>query len=246
MRSPRMIRKFALVALVAAASLSTHSGLRAGGPPTGSPKVVPPTAKFRGLSYGEWSARWWQWAFSLPTDHHPLFDTAPASAGQTGKVWFLGASFVSTTDPATGETTAIATREAKIPSDTALFIAVLNSEASTLEGNGDTFVELAVAAAGFQDFAENLAIEIDGEPVRDLDAFRVQSPSFVYGPLPESNVLQSLGLDAPAGSTSLAAADGVYVMLHPMKTGRHTVRFRGELPAYLFSVDITYHLTVGP
>jgi len=93
MMSPRMIRRFALVGLIAAASLSTHSDLRAGGPPSGSLKVVAPDKTFRGLTYGEWSVEWWQWALSLPTDAHPLFDTAPASEGQVGNVWFLGVKF---------------------------------------------------------------------------------------------------------------------------------------------------------
>src|SRR5690242_15482225 len=59
-----------------------------------NPGVIPVNASPYGATYGEWSARWWQWAFSLPVDHHPLFDTADCSAGQSGPVWFLGASFV--------------------------------------------------------------------------------------------------------------------------------------------------------
>src|SRR5713101_9232359 len=58
-----------------------------------NPGVLPPQSHAFGMTYGEWSAAWWQWAFSLPVDHHPLFDTADCSAGQSGKVWFLGASF---------------------------------------------------------------------------------------------------------------------------------------------------------
>src|SRR5262245_3779309 len=50
----------------------------------GNPSVSPPQSNFRGLSYGEWSARFFQWAYSLPVTHHPLFDTADCSTGQTG------------------------------------------------------------------------------------------------------------------------------------------------------------------
>jgi len=28
-----------------------------------NPSVVPITAHYAGLTYGEWSARWWQWFF---------------------------------------------------------------------------------------------------------------------------------------------------------------------------------------
>ena len=64
-----------------------------------NPGVRPPYAKAYGLTYGEWSAAWWQWALSLPVGAHPLFDTADCSAGQSGKVFFLGGTFVTTTDP---------------------------------------------------------------------------------------------------------------------------------------------------
>jgi hypothetical protein len=43
--------------------------------------VFPVNSKPYGLSYGEWSARQWQWLFSLPAEGHPLFDTADCSAG---------------------------------------------------------------------------------------------------------------------------------------------------------------------
>jgi hypothetical protein len=51
------------------------------------PAVAPVNSKPYGLSYGQWSARQWQWEFSFPVDQHPLFDTADASAGQSGPVW---------------------------------------------------------------------------------------------------------------------------------------------------------------
>src|SRR5262249_11776095 len=54
--------------------------------PTGNanPGVFTPNSSPYGKTYGEWSAAFWQWEFSLPVDHHPLFDTAPASTGQSG------------------------------------------------------------------------------------------------------------------------------------------------------------------
>jgi hypothetical protein len=58
-----------------------------------NPGVIPPHAKPYGMTYGEWSAKWYQWQYSLPVDQHPLFDTADCSEGQTGKVWFLGGTF---------------------------------------------------------------------------------------------------------------------------------------------------------
>src|SRR5689334_15805444 len=53
------------------------------------PGVLPVKSSPYGMTYGQWSARWWQWAFSLPIDRSPLFGTADCSAGQSGLVWFL-------------------------------------------------------------------------------------------------------------------------------------------------------------
>jgi hypothetical protein len=208
-----------------------------------NPGVIPVNATFHGLTYGEWSARWWQWAFSLPIDQHPLFDTADCSEGQSGPVWFLGATFVSTTTP-NGETLAFADRTCSVPAGVSLFFPVANAEASTIEGNGATDAELRSAAEFFQDFVQNLSCEVDGKSIEGLDGYRVQSPLYTFGPLPDNNILQSFGLDAPAGSTSLSVADGVYLMLAPLPVGPHTIHFHAEIPDFLFFIDVTYHLDV--
>src|SRR5262249_47748517 len=121
-----------------------------------NPGVLPPNSKPLGTSYGDWSAEWWKWAFSLPIDHHPLYDTADVSTGQSGKVWFLGGSFAPSTNDA-GQTVAIATRDVTIPSGVALFFPIANQEASVLEGNGTTYEELSAAAKMFQDFVTDMS-----------------------------------------------------------------------------------------
>jgi hypothetical protein len=55
-----------------------------------NPGVLPPLSKPYGMSYGQWSVRWWQWVFSLPANNNPILDTGDCSAGQSGPVWFLG------------------------------------------------------------------------------------------------------------------------------------------------------------
>ena len=48
-----------------------------------------------------------------------------------------------------------------------------------------------------------------------------------------------------AGSTSLSAADGFYLMLAPLRPGQHTLHFGGTFGDPInFTLDITYHLTV--
>jgi hypothetical protein len=220
-----------------------------------NPGVVPIQAKFEGKTYGQWSAAFWQWSYSLPVDNHPLLDTADVSTGQTGHVWFLGGTLAPTTGPG-GDIIARVTRTVKIPSGTALFIPLVNAEASTVEGNGTTDAELREAAKGFADSIDpaSLFAQVDGKSLTGLAGYRVQSPLYTFGPLPDNNVLQSFGVDAPAGTISNSVADGYQLLLEPLSVGQHTLHFGGNADIgtsdqgaeLKFIQDITYNITVVP
>jgi hypothetical protein len=82
-----------------------------------NPGVIPPQAHPFGLSYGEWGARWWSWAFSFPLAQLPLLQAGEVdcSLGQSGSVWFLA-----------GTVGGAATRSCTIPTGTALFFPIIN------------------------------------------------------------------------------------------------------------------------
>jgi hypothetical protein len=236
---------------VAASALFTHAGNG-----KGQPQALPPQSHPHGISYGDWSARWWQWCYSLPVDQHPLFDTADCSAGQSGPVWFLGGTFtVIDENPDDPLVEGIAERDCTIPVGTSLFFPILNVECSTIEGNGETEAELRDCAVLNADHIVpgSLVCTIDGVAVQNLSTFRVESPLFEIGPLPDNNILESFGLDAPEGSTSPAVGDGVYVMIPPLPVGKHTLHFEGAAVYttaadgfdLMFILDITYHITVA-
>src|SRR4051794_27081119 len=67
---------------------------------SGNPPIVPVQWNPYGLSYGDWSAQFWRWEFSLPVNGHPLAgNNGDCSAGQSGPVWFLGGTFTTTPGP---------------------------------------------------------------------------------------------------------------------------------------------------
>lgn len=207
----------------------------------GNPGVIPPNARPYGKTYGEWSAKWWQWAYSLPVDQNPLFDStgcANGANGQSGPVWFLtGVINVSGS----------ASRTCTVPAGKALFFPILNVECATLEGNGSTEAELRGCTDFFMGFVTNVAAEIDGVPVQNMQRYRASSPLFTYGPLPDNNVLQLFGFTAPEGTTSLSVADGFYLMLAPLSVGQHTLHYTGTFGDPInFTLDITYYLTIVP
>jgi hypothetical protein len=226
---------------------------RADGPT--SPWVSFPRSRPHGKTLGEWSAAWWRWASSMPVTANPLFDTADISAGQAGEVWFLGGTFHSNPDPSNPSVTiSKATREGAIPAGTSLFFPVINSEASELEGNGTTKQELSAAARYLMDHAVFMEASIDGVDVKNLRSYREQSPLFVVGPLPEDNLFEAFGVEAPAGTTSPVVADGAYVFVKPMPPGVHEIHFGGAIVFteeadgfdFILVIDIDYTITVKP
>lgn len=248
----RRVAKCSAVALLI--SLVVTGIAPAGSPkgPDGNSNVIPPQTKHRGLSYAQWSARQWQWLFSVPVNHHPLFENADCSAGQSGNVWFLGGTYASS-EVEPGVILGAADRECHIPSGTSLFFPIVAVETSEVEGYGSSEAELRGMANFLADFIvpESVFLEIDGEPVADLESFRVESPLFTFGPLPADNVEEASGYVAPEGTTSPAVSDGYFAMVKPLSVGTHTLHFGGVIDVTgiggpLFIQDIKYTITVVP
>lgn len=227
----RITRPSAVVLLVALAGIvfATAPTPAQGG--SKNPGVVPHHAKFRGLSYGEWQAEWWKAAFAIPATDHPFFTGQPLE-GPKGVV-FLAGLF--------GEGNVV---EITIPAGTPLFFPIVNVECSVFEGppfHGDDEEELLDCANTLLDDTFDVFAVIDGVSV-DVDAFRGESPPFVWGPVPADNIL-----GAPAGTTSLAADAGYYLMLHPLSVGDHEIHFGGTFGGELSGeIDTTYIIHVGP
>jgi len=208
------------------------------------PKVITPDSVAYGRTFGEWSAAWNQWADSIPTAEHPLFDNGPCSVGQSGPVWFLGGKFcaLNTTCGTTG-----VRRFCTLPAGKALYFPVLDVENSTLESPALTQIaDLRSNVESAIDAATNLFCEVDGAPIPHLkERFRVQSSAFGFT-IPSDNFFTAVG-EGPfkAGTYFPAVDDGVYVMLPPLSHGQHVIHFGGAFTIYNFTLDITYYFTVA-
>lgn len=199
----------------------------------GNPEVLPPNSSFRGHTYAEWSAKWWQWAFSLGANENPITTggAAPCTNGQTGNVWFLvGVG---------GPTTILCT----VPPGTALFFPIINTECSDLESppfHGDTPEERATCATSSVDTFTGLAAVIDRKVVQNPTAYRVQSGDFEFT-VPENNIA---GVPGPA--SGLSSADGFYLLLHPLSAGTHIIQIVGALTSPVpTTINTTYIIQVG-
>jgi hypothetical protein len=215
-----------------------------------NPCVIPPNSG----QYADLSVQWWQWAYSQPVSANALFDTTGADAGNgqptKRNIYFLAGLLVITEVGADGQLIAQADRTITIPTGTRLFFPLLNTEQDNL-GSPITYTvdQLRQFAKDAEDNPTELHASIDGVPVQDLTAYRVQSPVFSYSmpsfAPPDQNVAQFFGIDF-AGTVSPAVGDGYYLLLTPLPRGEHVINFGGTNRSGSFALDITYHITVVP
>jgi len=216
---------------------ATIAGAQAGG----QPQVFPLDDSPYGNTYGEWSARWWQWLTAIPAATNPNFDTTGANCavGQVGPVWFLAGTFTNASK---------ITRSCTIPHGKALLFTPLTQ----LDGAGafdcdPTFPvpcdlnALRALAAAFADNPATLKASVDGAPLAHLSDHRVQSPVFLIT-YPTHPIFDGL----PPGTSTPNLADGYWVLLSPLSPGKHTIHFKAVSNAGSgsFAVDVTYNLTV--
>jgi hypothetical protein len=196
--------------------------------------VAPPNSSYRGFSYGEWAAMWWQTAIAIPVDDgdHPVF-SGGAFEGPKGVMFLAG---VFSDEPAE--------IEIAIPAGTPLFFPIINAECSEFEPDpfhGDGEEELRECANDHIDNTSNVFAEIDGKPVKNLGAFRTESPLFTWGPVPADNIF-----GAPEGTTSDAVDAGYYLMVAPLSVGEHVIEFGGTFDHFGASINTRYLITVTP
>jgi hypothetical protein len=161
-----------------------------------------------------------------------------ASDSQTSDVWFLAAPF--------GKVV----RTCVIPSGKSLFFPLFNVECSNIEGPpfyGETAEAQAAIAQYWADHIVDLFCELDGVPLSNLDAYRVQNPQITFNaPAP-----WILGKNGGRGTS---CGDGYFVLLAPLPAGRHTLHFgaamlmtRANDPVdadHRWDINMTYHITV--
>ncbi len=193
-----------------------------------NPRILPPHTKPYGQSYGEWTAAWWQWALAAPAAVNPLTDDSGAhcAEGQDAKVWYLAGV-------ANGGT---ATRSCTVPTGTALFFPIVNTFlAGADEG---TVEEMRARNAAFIDSIATMSVTIDGQPVENPVGYRAISPVFSLT-LPAGNIF-----GAPEGIYEPAVSDGFWLLLAPLPPGEHVIHFSAATSDGVFSLDVTYILTV--
>jgi hypothetical protein len=201
------------------------------------PTLFPADTIQYNLTYGEWTARWWQWVVSVPEGRNPSADETGVNCGegQSGPVWFLAGTFGG-----------LNVRNCDIPAAKSIMFPVINAECSYAEyPDLKTESELRSCAVSSNDGVTELMVTIDGQAINEtqLRTYRVQSPLFNLT-LSENNIF---GLPS---STTQAVSDGFWVFLPPLEPGQHEIHFRGAIVDFTtesqnnFVTESLYHVRV--
>jgi hypothetical protein len=194
--------------------------------------AFPVETKPYNLTYGEWAAKWWQWALPIPTGDNPINDPSgeKCALGQQGPVWFLVGSGGGKVE-----------RECTIPAGKAILIPAIVVECSYAEDQSlRTEDDLRACAKSDQDHVTQTAATLNGSA---LQVHRVQSPVFNFT-FPADNIFA-----APEGPTK-AVSEGFWVFLKPLPPGQYELHVQGlqvdptVTAPFNFVQDATYHLTV--
>ncbi len=184
-----------------------------------APPLLSPGQPVAGASQEEWSKRWWRWALSFDDEDSPVADRDGryCAQGQSGAVWFLAGTY------GTGRTV----RSCRVPAGKTLFFPLVNSTAYEPDDADEACASLKQRAARLIPAPDALLLEVNGKRFRALESHRLATRRcFRVG---EDN-------------DTLAAGNGFYVALGPLKKGRYTLNFGGILPE--LSQAVTYTLDV--
>jgi len=221
-----------------------------------APEVLPPSSLPYGFSYEEWSAKWWQWTLGQSTNHYELVGNPDICSGPASRVRFPGPSHVG------GEAIHIGTNHITIAAGTPLFFPVLalwndNGNCPLSAFGTNTPAQLAEIDAQAWSAITETTCTIDGVSVDGMEdptnsVFNVVSPPFSYTTAEKDNVIDpAFGVTCIPGDFTIypAVAEGLYVMIAPLKPGRHTIHtvgVVGPLSAPLAESDKTVDITVLP
>jgi hypothetical protein len=245
-----------LITIIIAAAMNAYAGFSANEPgvqplaaPNYNPGVIPPHAMIQGETYGDWGAKWWNWALSVPFDQNPIVDPTGinGSYNQQGPVWFLAGTFG-----------ILAERTITIPAGKFIFFPLVNTEndypcpdPNFQPAPGQSLEDFltSISVSQIDPWAgpdHILSATVDGVELTHLLNYRGTSKLTTLTAYPDPGNLQ---LDpCLTFEKQPMVSDGFWIMLAPLKPGKHEIKFSAITPVappFTFDLDVTYHVTIS-
>jgi hypothetical protein len=204
--------------------------------------VFPANSMPYGMTYEQWTTKWWQWFLSIPQDQSPANDPSGIQCAinqNDTDVWFIAGNFGGHTE-----------RTCTIPAGKGLVIEPVgwtcndkqDLRPSTPRDSNTIETELKKCT---QDPIKQLklaVVEFNGERIPNIADYIATSPlSSVTFP---NNAL----FNAPEGQ-ALFVSTGPTVITKPLPPGNYIIHTAAQIidpinPAYNFANDVTIHINV--
>lgn len=199
-----------------------------------NPGVYSKDAAPYGISFEDWTIKFWQWLLSIPADISPIGDRTgqfcSINQDESLPVFFL--SF------GDGQGLVEVNRDCTIPANKSILVPVNVVECSFMEYDVKTIEELRLCAHEDESSNPQAELWVNGNEIKDVLKYRIPSKAFSVT-LPENSVLGNKG-------NTTAVSDGYWIMLEPLPIGKHTIEFRALLkgPSLEWEDKVRYNIEI--
>jgi hypothetical protein len=196
-------------------------------------QVFTETDKPYGKTYGAWTAKWWQWIYSVPSEINPLLDLTGEhwKADQpSSDVWFLVGIFgeVQKTFPL---------RKIEMESGRSILFPIINCEANKLE-----FPEMKL-----DDLVKHVVDDVITVLKKDctVNGKGVNPTLIASDPKIFSlRIVKNNAFGVKNTGLTVAAASGYWIFLKPLPKGRYNISFKGSCAFGRLNSGADYELNV--
>jgi hypothetical protein len=204
--------------------------------------VFPANSMPYGMTYEQWTTKWWQWFLSIPQDQSPASDPSGIHCAVNQNdpyVWFIAANLGGGTE-----------RTCTVPAGKGLVIEPVgwtcndkqDLRPSIPRDNSSIETELKKCTQDPINQLRLAVVEFNGERIPNIEDYIVTSQlsTVTFPPNALFNVPEGQALFVSTGPTVITA---------PLPPGNYTVHTAAQIidpinPAYNFANDVTIHISV--
>lgn len=194
-------------------------------------ELFPKDAHPYGLTYEEWTIKWWTWLLEIPTKNSPAYDWTGTNAyinQSDPHVFFLCQTY--------DKNGIVPFRSVMIQEGKSLFFPLINWISIAPE-DGNTEDDLLLKAKNKMNTIGNLILDINGQQITNgLEQYRVQSHPFHVN-LPSDNILKT------DQGIRKVVSDGYWILTKRL-TSPVQLRTFGSCTAGTMNLGVKYDITI--
>jgi hypothetical protein len=194
-----------------------------------------------GITYGEWTAKWWDWIMPIQSEKSPLNDETGAlwnTNQPSSDVWFLIGNFA--TEASKYKT--FPHRKIRMESGRSILFPVLNCMATFLEYSGPPYY-----LKTHEDLIRHVERDVNSVVKKELfinnekyDPIRISSDPKII----KMTIFKDNAFNIKNSGITDAAANGYWAFIKPLSKGNYKIHFEGSCESGRLSAGASYDLDI--